>query len=301
MQKRDEKLKQKLLGKLTHNLGEVVVEDDRIICYVDATKIDGILYLNEGQTNGILAGICVWPNYTVKPKYLEKYNLDKPIYFIYRNIDFYDRVWFSCPVEDHHIIFKNCRFENIIHIEGTKNVTFENNYYSLLSCNQPWLYADVENLKIINECFFGLGKSNSKFSINLKTKNLEIKDSSFNLDKRNSGITIKAKKVNIINSYIETYCGIEIDTNKLHLNNSFITSQTKIILNDKSNYNNIIEGLESPKTIYNGTNLSALKFIEDNNLDKQQLREILLQQLKQLKSEIEQTNIKEIIELNKRR
>ena len=288
MKKKSERLKQKLLGKLTHNLGEVVVKDDRIICYVNAEKIG--LFKSK---------ITLGMHFLPKQGDIKKYNLDKPIYFIFNHINFYDRVWLYCPIEEYNIVFKNCDFKREIHIEQTKNVTFQNNSHYIRSGNQPYLCGDVENLKIIQEYFWWLGELDTKYSIDLKVKNLEIKDSVFNIDEGWSCMRIKANKIDMLDSFIKVYNEIEIYTDKLSLDNSYIESQTKIILNDKNNYNNMIYGIESPNTIYNGINLSALNLA--NSTNKQKLREILLQQLKTLKSNIEQTNIKEIIELNKRR
>lgn len=291
MKNREEKLRQDILGKLTHNLGEVVVEDDRILCYVNAEKMDNFSpQLHLGTI------------YRDSSNNVEKYNFNKPIYFIFRHINFVNGLTLYCPVEEFNIVFENCDFERGIKIENAINVTFKNNeFYYCISPYKPCLYGYVENLKFENESFFLKSKTDNKYSLDLKVRNLEIIDSTFILDDKNGGVRIKANKIDMIDSDIKTHKEIEINTNKISLNNSNVISQNQITLNDKSNYNNIIEGVESPKTIYNGINLSALKFIGDNNLDKQKLRKILLEQLKTLKSNIEKTNINEIIELNKRR
>ena len=283
MKKREERLKQKLLTALTHHLGEVVEKEDRILCYVSAEKIK--LFKSK---------ITLGKYFVPKQREIEKYNLDKPIYFIFNYIHFYDQVCLYCPIEEYNIVFKNCYFEKEVYIEQTKNVTFQNNTYYI-----PSLCGDVENLNIINEHFHCIEKSGDKYLLNLKVKNLKIKDSIFNFDEQDGGVRIKANKIDMIDSYIRTHEKIEIDTNKIYLNNSDIKSETKIILNEKNNYNNMICGIESPITIYNGINLFSLKLANTSN--KQQLREILLQQLKTLKLNIEQTNIKEIIESSKRR
>lgn len=99
------------------------------------------------------------------------------------------------------------------------------------------------------------------------------------------------KNIDIIDTYINnsyTYINCE----KINLNNSKILSQYLTQINEtrSSNNNDILKSIECKKIIYNGVNFSEINYIKQNNLDKQTLRNILIEQLKLLKNKI-QNNI----------
>lgn len=340
------RLKQKqLLKKITNRLGKVEVTDDKIICYVSKNKSRKSDTLTFGHLT--LLDIYLSDNEKYDKSILDEYEINKPIYYVFDNINFTKRINIQTRNGTPSIIFKNCKFCDGVFIDEAKDLIFENNTYNSsgrlymqLSFDSFYLQGKAENLKIINTSVYDNNNEasflkfevlndtkivNSKIKLPIYDKliitgkgNVEIVDSvidgcdtyikgntiTLNKNELNSSyVDIEAKKnINVIDSNIKTY-NIVIKGDLVNLINSKITSSSSVYINEtkQSSNNNIKKAVIAPKIIYNNIDLSAIDYIKQNNLNKQQLRMVLVEQLKGIKENIKKIKINEIIELNKRR
>ena len=276
------------LRKVTNNLGRLQIDEDKVICYVDNKK----LYNN---LDNIKNKEIFYRKLKLNREEFTK-ERSKTIYYVIEDFRFDFGLKITTD-SNCKIIFKNCSFFDQIYIEYAKDITFENNRYYNDSCiflyGSDFLTGWVENLKFINDKFLNLSKplKPNFFGLNLNVKNLEIKNSSINLTTFDKDINLTAKSINLFNSII-CGCYIQIKTDKLYLDNkSEIQSRTQIILEDESskNNNNIIMELKAPKIIYNGIDLSRNYEIRSKNV-KQEFRETLICQLKELRDKVIKIN-----------
>ena len=141
-------------------------------------------------------------------------------------------------------------------LEGIVNIQNSWLYGNTIKVNADMLVLENNLIDLIN-----------KFDINLE-KNMDIKDTHIGT----AFMNVTCEKINLIDSEINSKYFIDINE--------------KISSND----NDILESIESPKIIYNGINLSEISYINQNHLDKQKLRKILVRQLKELNEKV-QNNI----------
>ena len=211
-----DKLRQEYLKYYISNIGRIVEEEDKIICYVDQKSLEKykgnnpIYELKLYGMNQVTDGI--------KEK-VKEFGLDKPVYYIFDGINFNTAVklvsrWAT-------IVFKNCTFNKGINVLWCDNIVFENNKY-----------IDWANIYFTSDIFMNINRVNELTFINEEFKNsyeyTKIYDTNF-------GMRIYAKKLNFINCMMgdATTTRINIISEETRLYNSNLKAK-EIHLNSES-------------------------------------------------------------------
>ncbi len=211
-----EKLRQEYLKSSITNIGRIVEEKDRIICYVDQKSLEKykgnkpIYELKLYGMNQVTDGI---------KEQVKKLGLDKPVYYIFDGINFNTAVelvsWWST------IVFKNCTFNKGINVLWSNNIVFENNKY-----------IDWANIYFASDIFMNINRVNELTFINEEFKNsyeyTKIYDTNF-------GMRLNAKRLNITNCIFgdATTTRINITSEETRLYNSNLKAK-EIHLNSES-------------------------------------------------------------------
>lgn len=260
-------LRSNYLKDITNKIGKVVIEDDKIVCYVDQKMLDrykGDYPIYNLSLNGINVN-------SYNEKFVKNLKLNKRVYYVFDGIEFYPGLEMSSFCAN--VTFKNCTFNKNIGIFWGENITFENNKY-IDSCDvyyygKCFLTAhNVNKLTFINDKFINnyskqFGKVN--FGMRIDANLVEF----INMHMSNectSILEIKADKTKIENSALganEVY----IDTKTIQTtDDSLITANNGVII-ENENYD-FKGGIDSPVIIYNGTDISkAVDKDEKINID----------------------------------
>lgn len=156
-----------VMKHLTRNLGEVIEEEDRIVCYVNKNKF------KKEKVNDY--SISCHGIYIKDRELARKYKLDKKIVYIIEDIDFKHNRIFIFGNQDCEVIIRNCDFSSSSRINIAGKCTLEN--ISSKSNNYP--VAIYAKELIINDTTI-TNVSNSKrelFIIINADKKLEINNS----------------------------------------------------------------------------------------------------------------------------
>ena len=274
-------------GYLVGNLGKVVEEEDKLICYVDKNKIKEEKYSYTIYCYGI----------TGKDKELAKrYNLDKPVHYIIEGITLKDKkvYIYNFHNDDCNITIKNCDFDwgcsiaancdctiDSTHIRefhllmiDTKNLTIKNmdltNELAIAGADLSIRLGATENINLIN-ANIGKEKERTKVSM-IAYKNIELTNSTVN------GKEVECESKDIItndNSSLNGTDKVKIKSDNIDRIN--ISSNT-IVYNDK-----VLEQEEKKEVI-----------IEKKDDDLTNKRLELISLLRNLKDVCENTAIGEI-------
>lgn len=222
-----DKLRQEYLKYYISNIGRIVEEEDKIICYVDQKSLEKykgnnpIYELKLYGMNQVTDGI--------KEK-VKEFGLDKPVYYIFDGINFNTAVelvsWWST------IVFKNCTFNKGINVLWSNNIVFENNKY-----------IDWANIYFASDIFMNINRVNELTFINEEFKNsyeyTKVYDTNF-------GMRLNAKRLNITNCIFgdATTTRINITSEETRLYNSSLKAK-EIHLN--------LESIKSEKSTFTAT------------------------------------------------
>ena len=271
---------------VTGDIGEIIEEDNKIICIVSQDKLNKWYNTNENKLlklNGI--------------------NSNKQVYYIFDNIT----IPFALKISSEYkanITFKNCYFKsyiNIILLDG--EINFISNVYDYKN-NHGYLFERLFTGNDINKIVF---------------KNEIFKSQDVSLKLNNYGININAKEIKFINSEIEVnnpgFCFIKsnkldldetnIKCDELYISANTITSKNSIIDSNEIYIQNAnkdkIANVYGNVVVYNNNTLidSNSKEIVNINLEteKDKLKLELLEILKNLKQQCEQVKKQELEEL----
>lgn len=272
-------------GYLVGNLGKVVEEEDKLICYVEQSKIKKGIYEYFIECNGIEG-----------KELAKRYNLDKPVHYIIEGITLKDKkvYIYNFHNDDCNITIKNCDFDwgcsitancdctiDSIHIRAfhllmidTKNLTIKNmdltNELANASADLSIRLGATENINLIN-ANIGKEKERTKVSM-IAYKNIELTNSTVN------GKEVECESKDIItndNSSLNGTDKVKIKSDNIDRIN--ISSST-IVYNDK-----VIEQEEKKEVI-----------IEKKDDDLTNKRLELISLLRNLKEVCENTAIGEI-------
>ena len=298
------------LKKITKNMGEIVEEPDKFICYIKQEK------LNKNINFGIIDHLDLFGLIATSEdkKMLKKYDLTKPIYYVFDNIVFDNTL--SLSSVNSNVIIKNCTFKGTIELRWNENITFENNKYEAtkpLFVENPCFIYDrrgIGNITFINE---NIGDSKDKnqsldnIVISLKASNIRLINTSINIS--NPGILIlKANEINIENSSISGE-KVSIVSNSINFENSKIKANEAVTIKNK---NNDFGGkVISPIVVYNNVDLSekeGITYIDKETVNQRNdelrfekelknARLLLIEKLKEIRDNCNKVNDKEIEKL----
>ena len=170
---------------LTNNLGIVVEEDDRLICYVEKSRVKKKNYRYTIACLGI-----------GKEKYrkemAKKFQLDKPICYVIDGLELKRNNVYIFGYDDCEVIIKNCNFElnYFIHIHVNGKCTLDNTDikpFSHLSINANELI--IKNIRD-NQIEILDSKSNIGFGAN----RIDVIDSNIGSKKKNIKVSYKRVK-----------------------------------------------------------------------------------------------------------
>ena len=246
------KEREEVIKRWICNIGEIVEEEDRIICYVKQDLlVNKCRYICDYL---MLDGLFAGDKFYIEQR--NRLNLNKPVFYIFDGIHFEWCFRFNSK-GNCHIIFRNCMYKNGIDISYANNVTFENNkYYNYYSDSYVGRYVflvgnKINKITFRNEKYGNRYRSglSLKYGIDIDAKVVEIIDSK--IDSHTYGnINICASEMVIENSSI--YCGkIVLDVDEIKYMVSHIDARESVTIDNKNK--NYIENIDSPLVIYNNT------------------------------------------------
>ncbi len=272
---------------LTGNLGTVVEEDDKLVCYVNKKKFSKTDYRYILNCYGIGE-----ENLNVA----SSYNLNKPICYVIEDVKLRERLVHINGFDNCEIIIKNCNFGLGLHVNVEGKCTLENNEITF----DKFLLVKANDLvvKNMNKCHILDYKPHIIF---LSYNQIDVINS--NIGEEYANFSIQAKNsLNIANSQI---VGKEIDCVSKNITfdekSSLKASNTLTIAGDRYQLNNI----SAPVINVNGeevVNVKQTVIVNSINDSLTLKRLVLLNQLKKIRDKCKTNNLnKEInykIELN---
>lgn len=225
-----EMLRMHVAKRATHNLGKVEITDDEVICFVDGKKLKKKMkdiYCN--RYNIMLYNI---PS---SDEIYRMYKVNKPVHYIIKNVDFDKKINISAAMKKCHITFENCSFKTWVAISFADHITFKNNTYNVNDIRYSYSIIphgefhistrrvhEVNKLEFINdkikvEDVETIQGGNVK-DINKKQRNKKDKKSAIEM-------WLHAKEISFINSEIIDAESLELDTEKLIIENSNIDAK----------------------------------------------------------------------------
>lgn len=274
----DSKIIRKLyLKKITNNLGKIVEEDDKIICYLKDKKYtkDIILY-----------------NIPTDSELTKKLNLNKPIYYVLDGLSFSKGNLCIYGYNNCNVIIKNCSFNNYMqHISINGNCIIEN--CSFKSCHSIVLSATNLTLRNmdINNFFKTIG---IELQVYIGADNeLELKNSYIGRINENTDLFLYSSNTTIDNSMIRGDY-IEVKSKKINTDkNSMIKGKNEVSIKS-DNFSEIC--IASSNIIYNNQKIptTSKKIMLKKPDEISSSRIELLELLKLLKEESTISNEKKI-------
>lgn len=309
-----EMLRKYVAKRATHNLGNVKITENEVICYVDGKKLKKQMkerYLNRYRI--ILH--CI-------PKDEEMYkiyNLDKSVHYIIKNVDFDKEIQIMASTKNCHVTFENCSFKTCVDIDFADHLTFinntyipqENKYFSIYEAGEFCISTydrinEVNKLELINNKIY-VPDIKEIPGINMNDKQSVITP----ITKSKLRLWLYAKEVILKNSDIIDAKTLEMGAETLVLEDEHLISEeieikaNKVILDNAKIKADVI-AIESPKIegklpIYheglfiNGVEVDKNEAIIDNyDLELQQKRLELINSLNKIESTAEETISEEI-------
>ena len=246
-------------------------------------------------------------------KIAEFYDLDKPTYYIFKNITFDSPLKITFFYDNAHIIFKHCTFKGNVIIELANDIKFvsnkyeDNDYYS----GEERIFVRINhcnNLQIYNENFTNTKEEHHPTNFGIKVNGaemVEIVDTNINIDntvkykgevkvKNRREISISTQNLYIENSTLESP-EIYIDADNLNYNDNKVRASNGIIIENKNNdLVGIATNITTPYLVYNGLEVTEIseKAI-DNSKEKSDLknsRENLISTLRTIENKVIKTN-----------
>lgn len=284
-------IRNKLLKRMTNNLGEIIEEEDKIICNVSLVKLHKLLF------NNLCHDLIVHGNTIMDKQTKELYKLNKPVHFIIKDECFMNHlsVVASTTVD---FTFENCKFNEELSIKSAGNVVLKNNIYNTTSLyrfdNFYFFAVNANSLTFDNDNFINEFNRDriTKFGMNINVDSMKINKTNINIDKNGLDICIKTKKLDIKDSIIYCDDAIVIIADEINTENSMVESKTSIEIVNK-NSNNII-GFKSPQTIYNYIDVSKTSNITKESCELTKIRHTLIDRLKEIRDFCDDINIEQL-------
>lgn len=260
------------LKNITNNIGKVVIEKDEIICYVDQKKLDkykGNKTLYELRLKGT--------NRYGYEDFVKKMRLDKPVHYVFDNINFKTglKTYSFCGAT--RATFKNCIFNKNVVLNCAEDITFENNKY-IDSCDvyysgNCFLTAKyVKKITFINDIFANSYDVSefTKVNFGMKIDADLVQFINTNIDYDSNLVQeIKAKKTEINNSKLSA-AEIYIDSDSIQTTGDCLIKAKKGVIIENSNYD-FDSNIDSPVIIYNGDDVSLIREKDNINIEASEL------------------------------
>lgn len=282
-----EKTKQEYLVKSVGNIGEFVVEDDKIICYVSQEKLD------KNCSDSFICDLHLYRTNTTTEntvKMNEYYNLNKPIYYIFENITFPKGV--KIISFGSKVVFKNCTFHSNVCVSCADDIKFEHNSYIdnsnvYYSGNQFFVVKNAKKISFINEDFYNssIERINNYylpcFGMTINADTLEIINTEITTQ-YDACIDINTKNIKMQNSFINAN-EIYLESDYIDISYSYINSDKGVIIENKNC--DVIENIDSPIIIYNGIEMQSkdkMANVSRQIVELQKARTLLTNKLKEI-------------------
>ena len=286
------------LERVVGKLGKIVEEDDKIIVYATQRLVDenGKNVFYELRCNGMNT------YYEKSREIVEKYKLNKPVYFVFDGIKFDCFVRLSSHFSN--VIFKNCTFDNGLQVFHCENLTLENNKYhnwtDFYGYGNSFLFGGFGELTIKNDEFVNSYENKkygkTKFGVCVSAIKVNIVNSNICAESQGK-IDIDAKEISIIDSTV-TGPEIYLDSDSIKSSNSVIKSNNGIMIDNKNcDFNGDVQ---APTVIYNGVDLNASNetiSVNEADVNLKKARQELLQKLRSLRDYCQQVNRKKSCEI----
>ncbi|MBQ8892058.1 MAG: hypothetical protein IJ068_04255 [Bacilli bacterium] len=305
-----------MLKFITGNIGDIIEEDDKFICKVSQKKLDK-MYKKDRDLTLNLSGV------NPDSEYYTSYKLDKPIYYVFDNINFLNTLKFFSPFNS-NVIFRECNFrKNIDILWASGEVKFERNSF----CNQSSYEYDKSLFKSkydrkteiyemlygrrINKIVFEGNFRNLKsgahpghYGIDIQANDVKIMDSIVEIKK--PGVCfIRANNLKFDNACIK--CNeLYIDSKNIYSCDSSIVAKNVIIDNENKD---LINNIYANTIVYNNILLKddnlldgnhdvvlseVVVNVDENLVEKQNLRMELINRLKSLQKKCEEIKQEEL-------
>lgn len=283
--------RQDYLERVVGKLGKIVEEDNKITVYATQRLVEK----NGKKTFYELSCHGMNTHYEESRKIVEKYKLNKPVYFVFNGIVF--DVFVRLSSHFSNVIFKNCTFNNGLQVFHGANVTLENNKYinwtDFYGYGDSFLYGDFDELTIKNDEFVNsddlkqYGKT--KFGINVSADKVNIISSNIFAESQGQ-INISSKEIFLVNS---TIAGPEVylDSESIKSSDTILKSDNWIMIDNKNG--DFTGDVQAPTIVYNGVDLNVSKEVVSVNEDDVNLKRAryeLLQKLRNLRDYCKQIN-----------
>lgn len=285
------KQREAYLKRLTHNIGTIKEDDDKITVYVNQELLDR----NAKNVFYDLGLMGMNTHYEKSKRVVDYFKLNKPVYYIF------DGITFNVPTKVSgyfcNIVFKNCTFYNGMRIFSADNIVLENNNYvcyweDFKDRGNAFIYGSVDELTIKNENFVNSDDLKKyyprEFGINLEAKKLNVENSTLSAES-NGTIVIRAEETNIKDSLIDGP-EVYIESKSFKTNNSILSSDKGIVIeNAQSDYdaNELANNVCAPVVLYNGQDITE---IQREILEIKKSRQELINSLAKVYNKCEQVS-----------
>lgn len=270
------------MKKITSNLGKLVEEDDKIICYVDKNRCNKELYKYN---------ICCFGTLLKDKELAKKYDINKPICYVFDSIDFDNHEVYIYGHDDSEIIIRNSYFKYGLCIGSDGKVSIENS--SIKTSHTFSMYAKeliLKDINIVND----LTLANFDLQITLEGNSIDMINTNIGKENEKTSVFLMAKdSVNMVNSTIKgefIKCEskkIDADTNSSFVGSEKVKLKTQVPPRLK---------IASKSIIYNNNVFSnqKKKIVLDNPFAINRLR--LIQTLRKISDACKAVNDKEVEE-----
>ena len=278
-----------ILKELTGNLGEVKVTEDEIVCYVDNKQLQKKYNIKDSIYKVDFCNVK-----RIKTEILEKYDINKPVRYIVKEIRFKDKLFFRAD-KDTIVSFEKCKFHNQICITGADKVIFENNKYfdrQPIYTYKKFLVGSANTIVFKFDNFANcVNVHPNKLGMELFVNELNVINSKIALEEAHQDLFAMANYINIINSQISCPSAYLICDN-INVIGSKITTKKIITIDEKNNnnYGKLTYSIESPSVIYNGVEQQR---ISNSDIAKAYHRLELIKVLRKIKEQ-------SVVEINKK-
>lgn len=289
------KVRQLYINKFISNIGEIVEKEDKFICYINQKNIDrhkGNYPLYDLNLKGIV------PFNKEIEEIIETFGLNKPVYYIFDNIDFRDGLKICSPTSK--VIFRNCNFDMYVKIFLSDEITFENNKYKDVCSayfREDFFSAyGFNKLNFINDNFINsyklkkYEKDDTRFGMNIDGSEINFINTRL-VSEYPATIKIKAKKTNIKKSEFKVN-EISLDSKSIDFTASTLIAQNGAIIENADC--DFVGNVQAPIVFYNGTDLennkSETQVVSDSAVKLKNARKNLVDKLRILNYYCQQVN-----------